>query len=99
MEPPPIPPIHYPVGPVFGQQRRDRAADAAAAAGDDRHAAVEGTLLHRLASPSASARTAAPRRPPARTATLISSPRTAGPQPRDVLPPAPPHSPAPLDHR
>src|SRR3989442_7399216 len=40
----------------------------------------------------------APQRPPARTATLIGSPRTAGPQPRDVLRLAPPHSPAPLDH-
>src|SRR2546422_2534340 len=38
------------------------------------------------ASPAAAARTAAPRRAAARTATFIGSPRTAGPQPRDVLP-------------
>src|SRR3989454_5002099 len=37
------------------------------------------------ASPAAAARTAAPRRAAARTATFIGSPRTAGPQPRDVL--------------
>src|SRR5205823_10370750 len=42
-------------------------------------------LDHRIASPTAAARTAAPRRPPARTTRITGSPRTAGPQPRDVL--------------
>src|SRR5207249_6056071 len=42
-------------------------------------------LDHRIASPTAAARTAAPRRPPARTTRITDSPRTAGPQPRDVL--------------
>src|SRR5204862_7137837 len=49
----------YHGGTVFGQQRRDRAADPAAPAGDDRHAAVEGALphgeCHRLALPSIAA--------------------------------------------
>src|SRR3989442_2017321 len=67
---------------------------------------------HSPPPPAAPAPTAAPRRPPARTATLIGSPRTAGPRsqtrlafgcgshcgPRDVLRLAPPHSPAPPDH-
>src|SRR5439155_527181 len=42
-------------------------------------------LDHRLASPTAAARTAAPQRPPARTTRITDSPRTAGPQPRNVL--------------
>src|SRR5438093_13740605 len=49
----------YHGGAVFGQQRRDRAADPAGPAGDDRHAAVEGALPHgeghRLALPSIAA--------------------------------------------
>src|SRR5207245_8048523 len=44
----------YHGGAVSGQQRRDRGADSAATAGDDRHTAVEGALRHRRA-PSLSA--------------------------------------------
>src|SRR5207247_8230701 len=43
-------------------------------------------LDHRIASPTAAARTAAPRRPPARTTRITDSPRTAGPQPPHALP-------------
>src|SRR3989441_6954095 len=38
--------------------------------------------IYRLASPAPAARTAAPRRPAARTTTSTDSPRPAGPQPR-----------------
>src|SRR2546425_596635 len=47
--------------------------------------------IYRLASPAPAARTAAPRRPAARTATSTDSPRPAGPQPRDGLRLARPH--------
>src|SRR2546427_7401148 len=47
--------------------------------------------IYRLASPAPAARTAAPRRPAARTTTSTDSPRPAGPQPRDGLRLARPH--------
>src|SRR2546427_12071461 len=47
--------------------------------------------IYRLASPAPAARTAAPRRPAARTTTSTDSPRPAGPPPRHRLRLAPPH--------
>src|SRR2546425_6921994 len=47
--------------------------------------------IYRLASPAPAARTAAPRRPAARTTTSTDSPRPAGPPPRDRLRLPPPH--------
>src|SRR5207245_785893 len=47
--------------------------------------------IYSLASPAPAARTAAPRRPAARTTTSTDSPRPAGPQPRDGLRLARPH--------
>src|SRR5207245_872846 len=47
--------------------------------------------IYRPASPAPAARTAAPRRPAARTTTSTDSPRPAGPQPRDGLRLARPH--------
>src|SRR2546426_8778956 len=57
--------------------------------------------IYRLASPAPAARTAAPRRPAARTTTSTDSPRPAGPQPPNGLrlprphPPTPPRPPGP----
>src|SRR6059036_2574303 len=66
---------------------RTRGASAAAGAVTARCASARPRLQtrlgrrgldHRLASPTAAARTAAPRRPPARTTRITDSPRTAG---------------------
>src|SRR5207247_1084836 len=56
-----------------GQRQRDLPSDPSR---------PEDDYIHKLASDGGAP---APRRPAARTATFIGSPRTAGPQPRDVL--------------
>src|SRR5262249_31964455 len=59
--------------------------------------ASDGGDSRRLASPTAAARSTAPRRPPARTGSFIGSPRAGGVHPHP--PPPPPRPPAPAHPR